>query len=489
MRGAGSIARVSISVPNERVRGFVQLFGTNIITKVAWAVTLLLLLRNLGVQSFGFLAALWSTATIAAGAVDLGTGQVVLREGSREPASSRPLATEALRLQLLLTLLLIAILGVGGWMLLPQNGLTVWQRACVIALAVATPLVDRLQALFTVCSQLGGNYTHYTRLRSGYFVTVLIALTAVLAFHGGLLAVSIAYFVLTVIFAMGMAGGTWGLLPPRSGSPRTTKISALIVQGLPFLGVMTLTLAYGRVEVSILGGWGQTAAAGAYHISYQVVLLVYSVAGMFFTITYPRLYRHRGDSAALALDFRDSVRWLSLLGWLTAMPLMLYAEPMMHLVGGGALARFAPMLRVLSVLVLLTPASAGLNFLLPLDRLHWRILCDAIGVSIAAGGAGYAAATAHPVGAAVAEVCGYSCAMLGAHLVTRRAMSATGYMLVAEFCGIGWRVVPAILLAWLIPVPWWLGCLIFIAISISLLIVSHHPICNRVRAWPSHLRF
>lgn len=476
-------------MPNERVRGFVQLFGTNVITKLAWALTLLLLLRILGVQSFGFLATLWSSATIAAGAVDLGTGQVVLREGSRDPAASRPIATEALRLQLLLTLLLIAVLAIGGWMLLPDNALAPWQRACVITLAVATPLIDRLQALFTVCSQLGGDYTNYTRLRSGYFAAVLVVLAAVLALHGGLLAISIAYFVLTVIFAAAMAAGTWRLLPVRSDASKAARLSKLTLQGLPFLGVMTLTLAYGRVEVSILGGWGQTAAAGAYHIAYQVVLLVYSVAGMFFTITYPRLYGHRGDGAALASDFRDSVRWLSLLGWLAAPPLLLYAEPMMHLVGGDALAPFAPMLRVLAVLVLLTPASVALNFLLPLDRLYWRIGCDAVGVAITVAGAAYAAATAHPVWAAVAEVCGYACAMACAHLVLRRALPAAGRVLAAEFSGIGWRVVPAILLAWLVSFTWWLGCLVFVAVSVLLLMITRHPVCDRLLSWRSHLRF
>jgi O-antigen/teichoic acid export membrane protein len=475
-------------VPNKRVRGFVQLFGTNVITKLAWALTLLLLLRTLGVQSFGFLATLWSSATIAAGLVDLGTGQVALREGSRHPASSRPLATSALALQLLLTLLLTAVLALGGWMLLPADILPPWQRACVIVLAVATPLIDRLQALFTVCSQLGGSYTSYTRLRSSYFATVLIVLAAVLALHGDLLAVSIAYFVLTVIFAAAMAAGTWRLLPARGNMPEAGRLAKLILQGLPFLGVMTLTLAYGRVEVSILGAWGQTAAAGAYHIAYQVVLLVYSVAGMFFTITYPRLYGHRGDRAALAADFRDSVRWLSLLGWLAAPLLLLYAEPMMHLVGGDALAHFAPMLRVLAVLVLLTPASVALNFLLPLDRLHWRIGCDAIGVAITAAGAAYAAATAHPMWAAVAEVCGYACAMVCAHFVARRALPAAGRTLVEELGGIGWRVVPAILIAWLVPFTWWLGCLIFVAVSVLLLLVTRHPVCDRLLSWLSHLR-
>lgn len=474
---------------NKRVRGFVLLFSTNVITKIAWALTLLLLLRELGVASFGFLATLWSSAAIAAGAVDLGTGQALLREGSRNPGCSRPLAGKALRLQLLLTVLLIAVLATGGWMLLPISTLSPWQRACVVMLAVATPLIDRLQALFTVCSQLGGNYTSYSRLRSGYFTAVLIVLAVVLGLHGRLLAISIAYFVLTVIFAAAMAAGTWRLLPARGDATDAARLSKLILQGLPFLGVMTLTLAYGRVEVSILGSWGQTAAAGAFHIAYQVVLLVYSVTGMFFTITYPRLYGHRGDRAALASDFRDSVRWLSLLGWLAAPPLLLYAEPMMHLVGGDALARFAPMLRVLAVLVLLTPASAMLNFLLPLDRLHWRIACDAIGVCIAAAGAVYAAATGHPVWAAVAEVCGYGCAMLCAHLVMRRALPAAGRMLAGEFCSIGLRVLPAMLLAWLVPFTWWLGCIVFVATSALLMMITRHPVCARMRTLRSHLGF
>lgn len=468
---------------HDRVRSFLQLLGTNAITKVCWALTLLLLLRVLGAQSFGFLATLWSAATIAGGFADLGTGQAVLRNGSRDHNHARQLAAQSMRLQLALTLLLATILFVGGWMLLPPTSLSSWQRVVVIALGVLTPLVDRFQSLFTVCSQIGGNYAAYSRIRSAYFLALTISIAFVLLCHGGLLAISVTYFAVTVLFAGLMARSTWSLLPSGQATLRTLPMRSLIAQGLPFVSVTALALAYGRLEVTILGSWGQTAAAGAFHIIYQIVLLVYSVSGMFFTVVYPRLYRHRSDREALTTDFRDTVRWLSLLAWMTAPPLMLFAESLLRLMGGSTLVAYAPLLRTLDLMLLLMPGAAALNFLLPLDRMGVRVGCDVLGIAITLGGSIYAAASGRPVLAAAAEVCGYGCSILVAHVVVHRRLIDSSRALLSEFFGTGLRAAPAILLAWLVPAPWWIGVLVFVLTFSMLLATTQHPICARVRLW------
>lgn len=467
---------------HKSVRGFLQLIGTNVVTKACWALILILLLRKLGATSFGVLATLWSGAAIAAGFTDLGTSQALLRAGSRDHASARRLAGHSLRVQAIVTAATIVLLAVGFWAILPIGRFPPWQRDWVIVLGVAAPLIDRFQALFTVCSQIGGNYSIYSKVRSGYFICLLLLLAGVLWSEGGLLAVSAAYFGLTVVFAALMGTGTWGLLPSATIAAHTSPVKALLWQGLPFLLITTLTLAYGRIEVTILGLFGHTATAGSYHVMYQLVLLVYSIAGMFFTITYPRLYGHRGDPTALVDDFRDTVRWLSLLGWSTALPLWLFAQPILHLMGGTELATYAPLLKVLAAMVLLIPASAALNFLLPADMLRIRVGCDVVGIIVTAAIAAWAAIHNLPIWIAGGAVMGYAVAVALSHITLRGTLPGLTRILLAEFAGIGLRMLPGAILAWWAPGNWWLKLTIFI-ITGAVLLLTHKSIVRRLCIW------
>jgi O-antigen/teichoic acid export membrane protein len=256
----------------------------------------------------------------------------------------------------------------------------------------------------------------------------------------------------------------------------------LIWLGIPFLLVTTLTLAYGRVEVTILGLFGRTALAGSYHVIYQLVLLVYSVAGMFFTVTYPRLYRHRGNDTALLDDFRDTARWLSLLGWIAAPPLWLFAQPILNLMGGTGLTAYAPLLQVLAVMVLIIPASAALNFLLPADMLRVRVGCDATGIAITAGIAAWAAANDRSVWVAAGAVIGYAAAMILSQVALQRKLRGLTHILLQEFAQIGARILPGAALVWWMPGDWWQKLFAFAATGAAFLF-TYRPIAQRLRFW------
>jgi len=467
-------------VATERKRQFLLLLGTNAVAKVCWAIVLLMLLRTLGAERFGVLATLWSIATIAGGFVDLGTGQAILRDGSREHGVARPLVQRAAALQALLTLLLTALLAGMAWLILPDIGLPAWQRGIIVVLGIATPLIDRFQALFTVCSQIGDSYITYAGTRSAYFVLLLCAMAAVTSSDGGLLGLSLAYFGLTLLFVMLTAIGSWRVLPPRDEHATAPVMRDLFVQGLPFLLIGTLMLAYGRVEVTILGIFGNTAAAGSYHVIYQIVLLIYSIVGMFFTVVYPRLYRHRGDALALTEDFRDTVQWLALLAWMAAPPLWLFAEPLLELMGGAPLAAQAPVLRVLSAMILVIPASAALNLLLPADMLRARIACDLIGIAITVALATVAARHDQLTWVAAAAVLGYAAAIVAAQIALGRRMAGLTRILLVAFCRIGAGVLPGAWLAWAMPGNWWLRMLTFFFAAGAGVLLTHREVARRL---------
>lgn len=468
-------------MPNERVRGFVQLFGTNVVTKVAWALTLFLLLHKLGPQRFGFLATLWSISTIVAGGADLGTSQALLREGSRTPAIARNLARQSWRLQIITSLLLGGMVSAAAWAALPGGIISGKERALVIVLSIFTPFIDRLQTLFTVFSQIGGNYSVYAWIRSAYFLALLAAMSLALYSSDDLVTIAAIYFALTLLFSLLMSGATWRLLPEKGG--QSAPLGLLLKSGIPFLAIAMLALAYGRVEVSILGSWNRLAAAGAYHIIYQLILVAYSVSGMFFTVVYPRLYKHLSNAQALLSDFRDTARWLSLLAWLAVPPLVLYPGPILRLIGGTPLLPYAPLMQVLSLIILVAPASAGLNFLLPLDMLRTRIACDTLGVLLTALFAGLAALSGHVLLAAIGALGGYAANVILSQFALRKRLTGCTGALLEELAGAGWRAALAAAASWLLPLPWWLGIVAFVGLYLALLVVTRHAAAKRILRW------
>jgi len=450
-------------------QSFVRLAVTNILTKGCWALTLVLITRSLGASALGQLAALWAISGMATGVVDLGSNQTLLRDGSRFPGEAVVLAKRSFRLQVAVTLALIPVLVLIGWPLASTSGVQPAYRWLFVALGIATPLIDRFQSLFTVYSQLGGRYGAYSWMRSLYFVVLLAAIAFALSAGASTLDVAIIYFLATAIFVPATGVLTWRLLPASEPSHVIPGIRRLLQEGAPFLLVTLLTMAYGRMEVALLAASGQPTLAGAYHLIYQVVLLAYSISGMLFTVTYPRLYGHKGSNQELASDFNDTTYWLTAMSLVIAPPLLLFGPDLLQFVGADQLAANANMLRALSFMILLLPATAALNFLLPMDRMRTRILCDALGIAGTLLLAQWAIRAGEPWMVSIAAVAGYAlaCALAMVHVsrslhgVIRRAMGTLVSMAL--------RALIALTVAVVLPAPWWIRMCVYLAAFAALL--------------------
>ncbi|HDO52367.1 MAG TPA: hypothetical protein ENH05_06475 [Rhizobiales bacterium] len=474
MPGAGSTGAWGHGVDPGRRHNFLLLLSTNVITKGAWAASLFLLLHHFGPRDFGVLAALWALGGLVAGFADLGVGQVLLRNGARTPGLARAIAGQALKLQIGLSLLLFGILVVGAHAFLPTPGLVGDAKWSVIIFSIAATLFDRMSALFTVFSQLAGSYHSFSLYRSGYFVALLATFLAIIRANAGLEIIALGYFLLTLLFLLPTGFETWKRLPASTAIP-VPSLPGLIRQGVWFLGGTGLTIAYGRVEVLLLGFFAFTAFAGVYHIAYQLVLLVFSVSGIFFTIIYPRLYRHQRDAAALRTDYLDTVRWLSLLAWAAVLPLMLYAEPILQLIGGTPLRKYADLLRVLSGLILLLPGAAALNFLLPLDLVKQRVMSDLLGLGttfiIVCG-----VLVAHiPSAVSAAAVAGYTVAVAAAFFYAASARILNPLVMLRELFIIGWRGGVALAITAWLTLNWWQGSLLYLLLFTALLVATGQP--------------
>ncbi len=466
----------------ERLRSFALLLGTNILSKAAWALALVVLLRTLGPADFGLLATLWSLATLGASLTDLGTGQVLLREGVRQPGIARLMALRVLCLQAALSLLLGLGLGLLALTWFDTPRLSGAARLFVIGASIATPFCDRFQNLFTVFSQLRGHYRIYAGLRSAYFLAVLLGFALIAGLSPSLVGFSGVFLACTLIAALAMARGTWELLPRREAG-QLPGLRAQIRWGLPFLCISLLTLAYGRAEVIVLGFLGHAALAGAFHAVYQLVQLFYSLSGILFTVTYPRLYRHRGETGLLDADYRDTVRWLALLAWASAPPLAFYADPIMQLIGAQGLRPYADLVRMMSLFMLLIPATAALNFLLPMDQLGKRVLCDLLGVGVSLLGLAIVLSLGRPEWVGLSSVLGYAAALLAAIRTIRRSTRIHASQAWRELMSVALRAIPAALLVFMLPLPWWLGIGIYLLLFLALLWITGHPAIPRLRRW------
>jgi O-antigen/teichoic acid export membrane protein len=172
---------------------------------------------------------------------------------------------------------------------------------------------------------------------------------------------------------------------------------------------------------------------------------------------------------------------------MAALPLWLFAEPVLRLMGGAPLATHAPLLRWLAALILIVPATAGLNFLLPADKLRTRIVCDTAGIVITAIIAAWAALHDRPIWVAAGAVFGYAAAIAMAHVALHDKLVEPTRALLTEFCGVGMRVLPGTMLAWLMPGPWWLRMCVFYVSGAALLFLTCPALVERMRDWSASM--
>ncbi len=454
---------------------FLILLFTNLATKGAWFAALLLLMGYLGAETFGTFAALWALGGLAAGFADFGSGQVLLRDAARSPALARPISMQVLALQVGSSLIALAFLSMAAYFLLPLHGVEKEDSWTFITLSLATMLLDRLNALFTVFSQLAGKYRRFSMYRSGYFLLLLVALWGVIELDGGAPLVVQVYFLLTVLFTLLAGFETWRQLPPTRPGSYSGSLYALIRQSVWFLGNTGLSITYGRLEVVLLGVFGFTAMAGVYHLSYQVMLLLYSVSGIFFTVIYPRLYAHRADTQALHEDFLDTFRWLSLFTWASSPVLLIYTGDMLRLLGVEADAHHVEIARWLAGIVLLLPLAAILDFLPALNQAKQRVYADIVGLALTAVLSLVFILADAPAAVAVAAWIGYAATILAAYFISAGKQLIHIKDVIRETLGFVWRAGLALLFVTALPLQWWQASMIYPLTFALILMMSKEP--------------
>ena len=88
---------------------------------------------------------------------------------------------------------------------------------------------------------------------------------------------------------------------------------------------------------------------------------------------------------------------------------------------------------------------------------------------------------------AAGAVFGYAAAITMAHVALHDKLVEPTRALLTEFCGVGMRVLPGAILAWLMPGPWWLRMCVFFVSGAALLFLTCPALVERMRDWSASM--
>lgn len=461
------------------VKGVLWLLASNVATKLLWAASIVLLMRLLGPDSYGALATIWAFSGLIAGISDMGASQAMLREGSRSGHKLRPYLLSALTVK---TALLIPVwIGVMAaclvWLPAPSDNVQGW--ALAVVLAAATPLIDHFQTVLSQVVQVLHRLDVFSIWRSVYYVGLLASLWIVLTLHNTPLAASAVYFGATVLFTVLFVWRVFMFLPRLSPeAPALYPLRKAITEGGPFLLTTVLMLAYYRVDMMLLGFLGSNEEAGVYSGQYQIILLLYSISAIIFSVVFPDLYRHSHNHTYIQRRFERIARYLNILAWIVTPCLLLYPKDIMVAMGGEPFATGYEGLRVLSFMIPLYISAIALNFLTALDNLKTRIHCEFVALVITVIGGIVAIPIFSVVGMAFVAVVAYAVSGAGALVVLVKRHRIDWRPVARDFIRIGVSVIPAMLVFLMPLASWWLKSLAFALMSLASL--------TMFRFWDAH---
>lgn len=451
-----------------RVRDLVLSVGSlgaaNIIGKLCWVLSLMLMMRALGPEEYGLLAAIWSLFGFIAPLTDLGLSQLLVRDGARDPSLRAYLLRGAVACRLV-----IGGVAVAGMLLLSAwlDGPFSHAGWLILFVAALPPLFDGAFQTATAVAQLESRLVLLSACRVfGFALLPLMLLYSLFTYDNGVAAAG-SYAAASLIALLGFFVLRRN---PEASTPLDSPLAfrRLARQALPFMFVSTAALAYGKLEVVAVGMIEGTAASAYYHLAYQVVLLAFSLPEVFFLAILANLYRVRGDVPRIERKWGPICDLMCAYCSIVLPGLVWHAADIVAFLGGEGFRGSAPVLWALLPMVALLPASTSMHFLMVLDqpaRRAWiDLACVAITVPMVAmmtalGGVVPAAAVASAIYGAAVWVAWRVVAGMGLRLQWLRPM------------GLGILTVSPSFVCWALPWPtWWFGAVVQAMIASLLLI-------------------
>jgi len=331
--------------------------------------------RYLGAETYGSLAIATVFISLAMLATDLGIYTIATREIARDRTQEQRVLRNVLGMALVLTAGAIVLSLVA--MLILYGG----EDRDLVRLGILILLAQMMIA------PPAGNAAAYLNTQQRAVPLMVGAVAGSTIF---LLAVGAA-----VIFDWGFAGiaaaqaigaVVGGLLPVAAARPALrlqvefdlALWRKLIGWALPQGGIIILGTLYFRIDLVLLSLLRSDAEVALYAAAYKVVEVLTVLPLLFMFTLFPELARTTPRSPRLKEIVQIASTAMQLLALPVAVYFMVFAEPVIEIVGGPEFADAAPVLRILMIsAALVFPATVFFNALVALGRqktLFWFLL-------------------------------------------------------------------------------------------------------------------
>lgn len=361
------------------VHGSTWLFIANFVTKTLNVLLTLVLIRGLGVNDYGFLVTVWGAATLLAGGLDLGMSQALLREGARDNELIGHYIKHIVAIRIPLTLVILFVVVISQRAMIeyvyPER---YFSLMVLLVLTALVPIIDSWQFPFIFICHIFNKFKAVAIYRCLYFVFALVLISFTVFLFRSVEIVSFVYAVVTCVAIILFYKNVVHLIPRHSVIG--PSFQSAVRQGMPFLVINVLALAYVRVELLLLSAMLSTIEAGIYSAQYQIILLFYMIPGLAYNPLMPNLYKHSHDISFLRNTFSQLCRYLNLYA-LVLTPVVIYlSDELIVLVGGASLKGQSGGLRLLAFMLPLLFSTAALNYLNVLNLFQKRIFYEGTGL-------------------------------------------------------------------------------------------------------------
>lgn len=327
---------------------------TQVATAAFTAVLTFYLVRALGPSGYGIFALALSIGALVGSPSDFGVSSSAARfiaERKDSPDSIGRILAEALRLKLLTTSAACALLAATAAPIAAAFGTPelTWPLRAV---ALAT-LGQSFMVLYGAAFVALGRIPRYLRLVTGESAVEASASVTLVVLLGGSTAAAfgraIGYVSGAVIaFTLCQRLFGWNIvrIRARGGADRR---SLTVYAGALFVVETAFTLL-AQVDVLLVGALLGAGAAGIYQAPLRVVTLLHYPGLAVAMSVAPRTAA--GERRRLGITtFRSALRWLAILQGALLAPIVVWAEPIVHVLLGSGFGGSAPVLRALAPFV------------------------------------------------------------------------------------------------------------------------------------------
>lgn len=322
-------------------RNTLALSIANVSSKAITAIVGILLARYLGAERFGEYSVAIAFATVFVALTDLGFGQIIVREGSRNPESISIHVSNAFLVRIVFSFLSFSLMLIIGSRLASYQDII----GLLVILGLYVFLGDFQNTFFRVfqASQEMIYIAAFQLARS-----ILIGVTIFLLIQLGVSLYAIAWGLTLVVFFVTVSVvifvlGRYGIVL------KTKKLFYMFKQAFPFGLAAMLFLVYLQIPIIVLSMMKGKAEVGLFSAAFKSIAALYFIPQIISSVVYPILFRLGAeDLETHRKTYVLLFRFLGSFGLPVSLALFLLAEPIVYFLFGAEFEGTISVLKALS---------------------------------------------------------------------------------------------------------------------------------------------